>query len=75
MVYYYNAILPRVKHKGCFCDFRGFSGFNGETEDLFLHCLLAVLEVCDNERVVLRKEFEPEMCREQTRKSKKDNKE
>ena len=49
MVYYYNAILLRVKHKGCCCDFRGFWGFNWEMKDLFLHCLLAVLEVCDNE--------------------------
>ena len=75
MVYYYNAILLRVKHKGCCCDFCGFWGFNGEIEDLFLHCLLAVLEVCDNERGVLRKEFEPEMCGEQIWKGKKDNKE
>ena len=52
MVYYYNAILLHVKHKGCCCDFRGFLGLNGEIEDLFLHCLLAVLEVCDNERGV-----------------------
>ena len=42
----------------------------GEIEDLFLHYLLAVLEVCDNERGVLRKEFEPKMCREQIRKGK-----
>ena len=75
MVYYYNAILLRVKHKGCCCDFRDFWGFNGEIEDLFLHRLLAVLEDCDNEKGVLRKELEPEMCREQTRKGKKDNKE
>ena len=75
MVYYYNAILLRVKHKGCCCDFCGFWGFNGEIEDLFLHCLLAVLEVCDNERGMLRKEFELEMYGEQTQKGKKDNKE
>ena len=75
MVYYYNALLLRVKHKGCCCEFRGFWGFNGEIEDLVLHCLMAVLEVCDNDRGVLRKEFEPEMCGEQTRKGKKDNKE
>ena len=45
------------------------------TEDLFLYCLLDVLEVCDNERGVLRKVCEPEMCWEQTRENKKDNKE
>ena len=75
MVYCYNAILLHVKHKGCCCEFRGFWGFNGEIEDLLLHCLMAVLEVCDNKRGVLRKEFEPEMCGEQNRKGKKDNKE
>ena len=75
MVYCYNALLLRVKHKGCCCEFRGFWGFNGEIEDLLLHCLMAVLEVCDNKRGVLRKEFEPEMCGEQNRKGKKDNKE
>ena len=36
---------------------------------------MAVLEVYDNERGVLEKEFEPEMCGEQTREGKKDNKE
>ena len=75
MVDCYNAILLRVKHEGCCCEFRGFWGFNGEIGDLFLHCLMAVLEVYDNERGVLEKEFEPEMCGEQTREGKKDNKE
>ena len=56
MVYYYNPILLRVGHKCCCCDFGGFRGFNGGTEDLFLYCLLDVLEVCDNDRSVLRKE-------------------
>ena len=75
MVYYYNAILLRVGHKGCHRDFSGFWGFNGEIEDLYLYCPLGVLEVCDNERGVLRKESEPEMFREQTQKGKLDSKE
>ena len=75
MTYYYNAILLCVRHKGCCCDFSGFWGFNSEIEDLFLYCLLDVLVVCDKKRGVLKKECQPEICREQTRKGKKDNKE
>ena len=74
MVYYYNGILKGAGHEGCCCDFDGFWRFRGETEDLFLYCLLDVLEVCDNEKGVLRKECKPEMCKEQTQKGKKDNK-
>ena len=55
MVYYYNAIILRVGHKGCCCDFGGFWGFNGEIEYSFLYCPLDVLELCDNEQCVLRK--------------------
>ena len=74
-VCYYNGILKRSGHEGCSCDFDGFWGFHGETEYLFLYCLLDVLDVSDNEKGVLRKECEPEMCRKQTWKGKKDNKE
>ena len=55
--------------------FAVFEDLMGRLKIFFLHCLLAVLEVCGNERGVLRKEFEPKMCGEQTRKGKKDNKE
>ena len=72
---YYNGILKRAGHEGCCCDFGGFWGFHAEPEDLFLYCLLDVLELCDNERGVSRKECETEMFREQTPKDKKDNKE
>ena len=64
-----------VGHEGCCCGFGGFWEFNGETEDLFLYCPLNVLEVFENERGVLRKKCELEMCREQARKGKKDNRE
>ena len=70
MVYYSNDVLMR-----CCFDFGSFWGFNGESDDLFLFCLLDVSEVCDNKRGVTRKECGPEMCREQTQKGKNDNKE
>ena len=74
-VYYYNGTSKRAEHGGCCCDFGGFWGFYGETKELFLYCLLNVLEVCDNERGVLRNECESEMFMEQTRKGRNDNKE
>ena len=46
-------------------------------EDLMgrLKIYFYIFIVCDNERGVLRKEFEPGMCREEIPKGKKDNKE
>ena len=70
-VYYYDGILKRVGHEDCWCDFGSFWGLHGETEDLFLYCLLDILEVCGIEEGVLKKECEPEIVGNKLKKVKR----
>ena len=52
-----------------------FEDLMGRLKIYFYIVYWLFLEVCDNKRGMLRKEFEPEMWGEQTRKGKKDKKE